>query len=197
MPGSFVLHYLLQFAQIHIHWVHAAIILCHPLLLPSIFPASGSFSMRWIFVSGSQSIRTSASASGIPKNIQGWFPLRLTGLISLQPKGLSRLFSSIPTRKHQFFDVYLLYGPTFALVLSTGKNIALTIWIFVGKVMYLFFNTLSKFIISFSFREKPSLNFKAAVSIAVILEPSKIKFVTASTFPLLFVMKWWSQMPWF
>ena len=69
------------------------------------FPASGSFSMRWIFASGSQNIRT--SASGLPKNIQGWFPLRLTGLISLQPKGLSWLFSSIPTRKHQFFYVYL------------------------------------------------------------------------------------------
>ena len=67
------------------------------------FPASGSFSMRWIFASGSQSIRTSASAPGLPKNIQGWFPLRLTGLISLLSEGLSRVFSTTTVRKHQFF----------------------------------------------------------------------------------------------
>ena len=80
------------------------LILCHPhLLLPSIFPASGSFLMSQLFASGGQSIETSASASDLPKSIQGWFPLRLTGLISLLSKGLSRVFSSITVQKHQFF----------------------------------------------------------------------------------------------
>ena len=78
------------------------LILCHPhLLLPSIFPASGSFPMSRLFASDSQSIE--ASASDLPKSIQGWFPLRLTGLISLLSKGLSRVFSSITVQKHQFF----------------------------------------------------------------------------------------------
>ena len=80
------------------------LILCHPhLLLPSIFPASGSFLMSQLFASGRQSIETSASASDLPKSIQGWFPLRLTGLISLLSKGLSRVFSSTTDQKHQFF----------------------------------------------------------------------------------------------
>ena len=71
--------------------------LCHPLLLlPSIFPALGSFVMSQLFASGGQSIGVSASASVLPMNIQDWFPLRLTGLISLQSTGLSyRLLKAI------------------------------------------------------------------------------------------------------
>ena len=68
------------------------------------FPASGSFSMSWLFASGGQSIGASALASVLPMNIQGWFPLRLTGLISLQSKGLSRVFSNTTVQKHQFFS---------------------------------------------------------------------------------------------
>jgi len=67
------------------------------------FPSSGSFLMSQLLVSGSQSIGASASAPVLPMNIQGWFPLRLTGLISLQSKGLSRIFSNTTVRKHQFF----------------------------------------------------------------------------------------------
>ena len=67
------------------------------------FPASGSFPMSQFFASGGQSIGASASASILPKSIQGWFSLRLTGLISLLSKGLSRVFSSTTIRKHQFF----------------------------------------------------------------------------------------------
>ena len=67
------------------------------------FPASGSFPMCWLFASGGQSIGTSASASVLPMNIQGWFPLGLTGLI-LQSKGLSRVFCSTTIGKHQFFS---------------------------------------------------------------------------------------------
>ena len=68
------------------------------------FPASGSFPMSRLLTSGDQSIGASASASVLPMNIQGWSPLELTGLISLQSKGLSRVFSSTTVWKHQFFS---------------------------------------------------------------------------------------------
>ena len=71
------------------------------LILCQSFPAS--FPVRQLFTSGGQSIRASALASVLPMNIQGWFPLGLTYLISLQSKGLSRLFSSTTVQKHQFF----------------------------------------------------------------------------------------------
>ena len=92
-PGFLVLHYLPGFAQIHVHWVgdaissSAALFFC----LQSL-PASESSPMSRLFPSGGQSTGASASASVLPMNIQGWFPLGLTGLIFLQSKGLSRLF---------------------------------------------------------------------------------------------------------
>ena len=101
-----VLPYHLEFAQTRVLWVSNAIYLnlCHPhLLLPSIFPNIRSFPMSRLFASCGQSIGTSASASVLPMNIQGWFPLRLTNSISLQSKKLSRVFSSTTTWKHQFF----------------------------------------------------------------------------------------------
>ena len=70
---------------------------------PQSFPASESFPMSWLFVSGGQSFGVSASASLLPTNTQGWLPLGLTGLISLQFKGFSRIFSSTTLQKHQFF----------------------------------------------------------------------------------------------
>ena len=86
---------------------------CHPTISSSIvpfssclhsFPASGSFPMNQFFTSSGQSIGASASASVLPMNIQDWFPLGWTGLISLQSNGLSRVFSNITGQKHQFFD---------------------------------------------------------------------------------------------
>ena len=85
---------------------------CHPtstssvalFCCPQSFPASGSFSISWLFTSGGQNNVVSASASDLPMNIQGWFPLRLTGLIYLLSKGLSRAFSSTTVQKHQFFS---------------------------------------------------------------------------------------------
>ena len=65
------------------------------------FPASGTFPVSWLFISGGQSIRALTLASVLPVNIQGWFPLGLTGLISLQSDGLSRVFSSTTVRKHR------------------------------------------------------------------------------------------------
>ena len=87
------------------HW-------CHPTILSSAtlfsscfqsFPASESFLMSWFFTAGGQSNGTSAYASVLSMNIQGWSPLGLTDLISLQSKGLSRIFSTTTVWKHQFF----------------------------------------------------------------------------------------------
>ena len=89
---------------------------CHPTIASSVallssclqsFPASGSFLMSWLFASGGQSIGASTSASVLPMSIQDWFPLGLTCLISLQPKGLSRVFSNTTVQKHQFFGTQL------------------------------------------------------------------------------------------
>ena len=89
---------------------------CHPIILssvvhlsscPQFFPASGSFLISWLFISGGQSIRASTSTSVLPKNIQGWFPLGLTGWISLQSKGLSKVFPNTTVQKHQFFSAQL------------------------------------------------------------------------------------------
>ena len=81
------------------------LILCHLLLLlPPIFPSIRVFSDKSALCIKCQSIGASALASFLPVNIQGWFPLGLTGLISLQSKGLSRVFSSTTVRKHQFFS---------------------------------------------------------------------------------------------
>ena len=81
-----------------------SVILCHPLLLLlQSFPASGSFPMSQLFESGDQSIGASASVPVLPMNIQDWFPLGLTGLISLQSKGLSKIVSKTTVQKHQLF----------------------------------------------------------------------------------------------
>ena len=72
---------------------------------PQSFPASGSFPMSQLFTSGGQSIGASASTSVLSVDIQDWFPLGLTGLISLQSKGLSRVFSNTAVKKHQFFGI--------------------------------------------------------------------------------------------
>ena len=82
------------------------LIFCHSLLfLLSIFPVSGSSTTIQLFTSGSRSIWDSASASILPMNIQGWFPLGLTGLISLLSNGFSRIFTSTTVRKHSFFSI--------------------------------------------------------------------------------------------
>ena len=86
---------------------------CHPTISSSVvpfssylqfFPASGSFLMNQLVTSGGQSIGALVSASVLPMNIQDWFPLGLTGLISLLCKGLSRVFSNTTIQKHQFFN---------------------------------------------------------------------------------------------
>ena len=88
---------------------------CHPTISSSVipfsclqlFPASGSFPVSQLFASGGHNTGASALAPVLPMNIQGWFPLGLTGLISLQSKGLSRVFSDTTGQKHQFFGAQL------------------------------------------------------------------------------------------
>ena len=110
-PGFPVHHQIPELAQTHVHRVSDAIQPSHPLsssfssCLQS-FPTSGSFQMSWFFASGGQSIGVS-SASVLPVNIQDWFPFWRTGWISLQSKGLSRVFSNTTVQKHQFFGTQL------------------------------------------------------------------------------------------
>ena len=149
------------------------LILCHPLLiLPSIFPSIRVFSnelvlrIRWPkYWSFSFSISTSFKKS--------WFPLRLTGLISWQSKGLSRVL------QHHSSEASVLWHPAFFMVqlsypyMTTGKTIALTRWIFVDKVMSLLFNMLSRFVTAFLTRNKHLLISWLQSPSAVILETRK------------------------
>ena len=202
-----------EFAQTHVHWVGDAIQPSHPLSSPSppafnLSQHEGLYSMSRRFTSGGQS--TEASASVFPMNVQGWFPLELTGLISLLSKGLSRIFSSTTVWRHQFFaaqpflwstshnHAWLLVKPSVQLSCSVlsdslqshgpdilhircqniGKTITLTVWTFVGNVMSLLFNTLSRFVITFLPRSKHLLISWLQSPSAGILEPKKIKSLT-------------------
>ena len=115
-PAFSVLHHLPKLAQTHVHRVGDAVQPSYPLLPPpppafhlfqhqGLFQWVRSFPLSWLFASGGQGIGASASAlaSVLPMNIQDWFPLGLTGLISLLSKGLSRVFSNTTVRRHQFF----------------------------------------------------------------------------------------------
>ena len=110
-PGLPVHHQLLEFTQIHVHWVGDAIQPSHPLSSPSPLAPNPSqhqsFPMSQLFAWGGQSIGISASASVLPMNTKGWSPLEWTGWISLQSKGLSRVFSNTTVQKHQFFSAQL------------------------------------------------------------------------------------------
>ena len=118
---------------------------CHPTISSSFTPfssclqsfqASGSFPMSWLFTLGGQSIGTSASASVLPMNIQDWFPLGLTGWISLQSKGLKSLVQDHNSKTSilwhsAFFMIQLSYPH-----MTTRRTIALTVWTFIS-VKYL------------------------------------------------------------
>ena len=116
---------------------------CHPTNSSSVvlfssclqsFPASGSFQMSQFFALRGQSIRVSASASVLPMNIQDWFPLGLTSLISLQMKGLSRIFSNTTVQKHQFFSTQL----------SLWSNSRIHMWLLEKPWLWLYRPLLTK-----------------------------------------------------
>ena len=178
---------------------------CHPTISSTVFPfsfclqsfpASGSFQMSQFFTSGGQSIGASASASVLPVNTQDWSPLGWTGWISLQSKGLSRVFNTT-VQKHEFFCAAFFIVQLSHPYMTTGKTIALTRQTYVEKVMYLLFNMLSRLVITFLPRRKRLLISWLQSPSAMILEPKKIKSLTVSiVFPHLFAIKWWDQRPW-
>ena len=167
---------------------------CHPTISSSVvpfssclqsFPASVSFPVSRLFTSGGQSIGASAPASVLPTNIQDWFPLRLTGVISLQSKELSRVFSNTTVQKHQFFSTQpSLWSNSHMQTWLLEKP---WLWLYgpVGKVISLLFNMLSRFVIAFLPRDKRPLISCLQSPSAVILEPKKMKSVIVSIFPHL------------
>ena len=151
---------------------------CHPTISSSVFPfssclqsfqVSGSFPMSQLFSSGGQSSGVSASATALSMNIQGWFPLGLTGWISLKSRGLSRVFSNTTVWKHHFFGTQS----------SSRSNSDIPMWLlgktltrrtFVGKVTSLLFNTLSRFVVAFLARRKHLL-------ISILISTSRLIWI--------------------
>ena len=156
---------------------------CHPTTSPSVVPfsscpwsflASGSFPMSQLFTSGGQSIGVSASTSILPMNTQDWSPLEWTDWISLKSNGLSRVFSNTTVQKHQFFGAHLSSQSNYPYM-TTGKTITLTRQTFVGKVISLLLNMLSRLVITFLPRSKGLLISWLQSPSAVTLEPPKNK----------------------
>ena len=179
---------LLKFMSIESVMPSNPLIFCFPLLLlPSVFPSIRVFSSELaLCIKWHQD--ASASASVLPMNIQDWFPLGLNDWISLQSKGLSRVFSVNTTvQKQQFFGTQPFLWPNPHPYMTTGKSIALTIWTSVSKAMSLLFNTLSRFFIAFLPRGKCLLISWLQSLPAVILECQKIKSIAVSIFfPIYF-----------
>ena len=128
---------------------------CHPTISSAVvpfssclqsFPASGSFQISHLFTSGGQSIGISASV--LPMNIQDWFPLGWIGLISLQSKGLSRVFSNTQFKSFSSLVLSFLYGPSLTPIHDCWKSHSFD-YTFVCKVMSLLFNMLSRFVTAF------------------------------------------------
>ena len=162
-PGLLVHHQLPEFTQTHVHPVSDAIQPSHPLSSPSpsapqSLPASGSFPMNQLFAWGGQSTGVSVLASFLTKKSQGWSLSQWTGWISLQSKGLSKSVlqhhsSKASILRHSAFFTVQLSHP----YMTTGKTTALTRQTFVGKLMSLLSNMLSRSVITFLPRSK-SLN---------------------------------------
>ena len=186
------------------HW-------CHPIISSSVTPFSScpqssspatvSFPVSQFFASGGQSI--GASASILSMNIQDWFPLGWTDLISLQSKGLSRVLSSTTVQKHHFFSVqpylwtHLLWTTTLTSACDYWKKHTLTIWTFAGKLMSLLFNMLSRFLMALLPRSRHFFLISCLQSPStVILVPKKITSVTISIVSPLFVLQWWDWVLW-
>ena len=165
-------------------WCHPTISsLLSPSPFPSIFPSFRVFSNEKFFALGGRSIRVSASASVFPVNVQDWFALGWTGWISLQSEGLFKSLlqhhsSKASILQHSAFFMVQLAHP----YMTTGKIIALTRRTFVGKVMSLLFNMLSRLVIIFLPRNKHLLISWLQSLSAVILEPQETNFL--SLFPL-------------
>ena len=125
-PGLPIHHQLPESAQTYVHWVGDAIQPSHPVVpfsCPQSLQASGSFPMSQLFAWGGQSIGVSASASVVPTNTQDWSPLGWTGWISLQSRGLSRVFSNTTQFKNiNFSALSFLHSPTLTFIRDHWKN---------------------------------------------------------------------------
>ena len=179
-PGLPVHHQLPEFTQTHVHRVGDAIQPSHPLSSPSPpapNPSQHQGLFQWVnsLHEVAKVIGVSALASVLPMNIQDWSPLGWTGWISLQSKGLSKVFSNTKVQKHQFFGSAFFILQLLHPYMTTGKTIALTRRTFVGKVMSLLFNMLSRLVITFLPRSKSLLISWLQSPSAVILEPPKNK----------------------
>ena len=201
MAGLPVHHQLPEFTQTQVHWVSDTIQPSHPLSspspLPSIFPSIRVFSkeaalrIRWPkYWSFSFNISPSKEYPGLIS-----FRMDRSDLLAVQGtlKSLLQYHSS---------KVSILWCSAFFIVqishpyMTTGKTIALTRWTFVGKVMSLLFNMLSRLVITFLPRSKCLLISWLQSPSAVILEPPKLSQPLFPLFPHRFAMKWWDWMPW-
>ena len=201
MPGFPVHHQLPEFTQTHVHRIGDAIQPSHPLSSPSppafnLSQHQGSFLVSQFFASGGQSIGGSASASVLPMNIQDWFPLGLTvgspcSLKDSQESSPTPQFKSISSSALSF-----LYSPALTSIHGYWKATALTRQTFVGKVMSLLFNMLSRLVIAVFPRSKNLLISWLQSPSAVILEPPKIKSVTVSIVSPSICHEGWDRMPW-
>ena len=162
---------------------------CHPVISSSVVPFSSHLQSFPAFrVFSNESVLhikwpkyCSSSINISPSNeYSGLIPLGWTGWISLQSKGFSRVFSSSTVQKHQFFSTQLSLVQLSHPYWTTGKTIALTRWTFVGKVMSLLFNMLSRLVIPFLPRSKCLLISWLQSPSAVILESPQINSVTVS-----------------
>ena len=161
-------------------WCYLTISSSAPLsVLPSIFPIIRVFKNELALCITGQHI--AASGSVLPMNIQGWFLLGWACLISLLSKGLSRIFFSTTVQKHLWCSAFFMVQLSYPYV-PTWKTIALTRRTFVCKVMSLLFNMLSSFVTAFLPKSKCLLISWLQSPSAVILEPKKVKSVTAPTF---------------
>ena len=178
---------------------------CHPTISSSVipfshpqsFPASGAFQMSQLFTSGGQSIGSFRFSISPSNEHPGLISFRMDWLDLLAVQGtlkslLQHHSLKASVLRHSAFFIVQLSHP----YMTTGKTIALTRRTFVGKVMSLLYNMLSRLVITFLPRSKHLLISWLQLPSAVILEPHKIKSAIVSTVSHLFAMKWWDQMPW-
>ena len=201
MPGFPLLHYLMKFAQTHMHWIDDAIQPSHPLLplflLPSVIPSIRVFSnesalhIRWPkYWSFSFSISPFNDYSGLI-----FFRMDCFDLLAIQGTFKSLLHNhNLKASVHQCLAFFMVQLPH--PYMTTGKTTALTIQFFVSKVMPLLFSTLFRFVITFLPRSKRLLISWLQSSSTVFLESKKIVCHCFHLFPHLFAMKWWDCMPW-
>ena len=200
-PGLLVHHWLPEFTQTYVRWVSDANQPSHPLSFPSP-PAFNHSQNQGLSNESVLCIRWpkywSFCFSLSPSNeYAGLISFRMDWLDILAVKGTLKSLDKHHTSKASIFQL----SAFFIVQLShpyatTWKTIALTTWTFVGKVMSLLFNTLSRFVKAFLPRSKFHLISWLQSLSTVILEPKKIKSVTVSMFPHLYGMKWWDGMPW-